>query len=419
MTKKLILILSILIVAALIYSCTDRGTNINEPTEVRTVNDVNWITGHLFPNYLALSMFASVKSSPTIKCKPYTPPGYSTGGENAALPVLYLLPPYGGTEKYFFKHGLVAIADKLIAEGVIKPMIIACIDGSSGYGGISYGDSYTGGRYAGAIGGIMHDEKNGSLIDYMDATFSTNTEASGRAIAGLGLGGYGALKIAVCNSGNFSTVSAVSAPLDFNAAGGLTTLFGNIISGINPSGVIPYSQYKTIDSADQSALGLIISMACSFTPYVDYDTLLWTTYPDTNFYANDTIRFTDTTTLVHPGGNVLCMLPFDSAGAVYDTVWNLWLDNNISSLLNTYPAALDSMNIKLFIANDQGYGFNDQTRSFGSYLNTYLAGRGISSDINEMVFDGYEGYPATTNNFVYDILPVLLKFHSDHFPDNQ
>ena len=73
------------------------------------------------------------------------------------------------------------------------------------------------------------------------------------------------------------------------------------------------------------------------------------------------------------------------------------------------------MYIKLFIADDEGYGFNEQTRSFADYLGTYLTGRGINRGIDSLVFNGYEDYPATMDNFVYDILPALLKFHSDHF----
>ncbi len=421
MIKKFISTYSIIIIVALILGCTDRGTNINEPNVgIRPVNEVNWITWHLFAEDLGLSMFTTVKTSPVIKFKPYTPIGYEGRGAGPPYPVLYLLPPFGGTQNYFFNRGLVAVADKMIAEGEIQPMIIVSIDGSSGYGGISYGDSWSGGRYARAIGQIRNEGDEGSLIDYMDFVYNTDTAAAatGRAISGFGLGGYGALKIAVTNSQNFSAVSAVSAPLDFDGAGGnggLKTLFKNIISDLNASGAIPYSQYKNLDSADHKALAEIIAMACSFTPYVDYDTLLWTAVPDTIFYANDTFYFPDTNTLVHAGGSVQFVLPFDSAGNAYDTVWNIWLDNNISSLLNVYPSALDSMYIKLFIADDEGYGFNEQTRSFADYLGTYLTGRGINRGIDSLVFNGYEDYPATMDNFVYDILPALLKFHSDHF----
>lgn len=421
MIKKFISAFSIVIIAIFIYSCTDRGTNIKESSYIRPVNLVNWMASHLFAEELGLSMFTSVKTSPVIKFKPYTPLGYGDRGTTPPYPVLYLLPPFGGTENYFFNRGLVAVADKLIAEGVIQPMIIVCVDGSTGYAGISYGDSWSGGRYASAIGRIENKEEDGTLIDYMDYVFNTDTASAstGRAISGFGLGGYGALKIAVSNSENFSAVSAVSAPLDFDGAAGssgLKSLFKSIISDLNAGGTISYNEYKNLDSTDHNALAMIIAMSCSMTPYVDYDTVLWTgVWPNAIAYANDTFSFADTTTLINVGGDVELMLPFDSAGEVYDTVWNIWLANNIDSLLDIYPAALDSMYIKLFIASDEGYGFNQQTRSFGNYLENYLAGRGINRDLDPIIFDGYEGNPATVDKFIYDILPEILKFHSDNF----
>jgi len=414
MTKKLILIFSVIILFAWLNGCTDRGTNLTEPFAPRTVNYVDWITWHLFAEDLGLSMFTSVKDAPIIKFKPYTPPNFDTGGNNKPFPTLYLLPPYGKTEDYYFNHGLVAVADKMIAEGTIKPMIIVCIDGSSGYGGICYGDTYAGGKYAKAIGSIENDGISGTLIDYMYSVFNSDSasDGSGRAISGFGLGGYGAFKIAAKYSENFSAVSAVSAPLDFDGAGGtggLRTLFTDVVNSLG-GGVIPHAQYKTLDSTDHAALGMLISMACSFTPYVDYDTMLWN--DDMEFWANDTTYFPDTATLIHPGGNVRCIMPFDSTGAVYDTVWNLWLDNNISSLIDDYPNAFDGKYIKLFMAADQGFGFNEQTRSFADYLGTYLG-----QSIDTLVYDGYEDFRGTTDNFIYDMLPALLKFHSDHFPD--
>jgi hypothetical protein len=100
----------------------------------------------------------------------------------------------------------------------------------------------------------------------------------------------------------------------------------------------------------------------------------------------------------------------------YDSVWTLWLNNSPENLLAQYPNALhpDSTSLKLFTIADDQYGFNRQTEAFAAFLEaTY----GIQFEVND--FDGYEGYANTTGRFVYDILPYILKFHSDLFRQNQ
>ncbi len=417
--KYKITILLLVTVALMMFGCSDRGTNVEPRTYYRGgLSSVASFT-HQFETKLALSMFEAVRKSPVVKTRVYTPLGFDLSGKNnTALPVLYLLAPFGGDELYYFNRGLMNVADQMIAEGTIKPMIIVCVDGSQGYGGTFYGNSYAGGRYATILGDIQTNPLTGTLIDYVDAALDTDTSAggTGRAISGFGMGGYGAMRIAAQFSQNFGSVSAVSAPLSFNAAGGFPTVFEQIVDDLNPSGTISKAVYKSLDTTAGDALAMVMAAACSFSPLIDYDTLLYIIGGNPPIpVAGDTTRFADTTTLITRTSGIKFLLPFDTTGAVYDTVWSLWMNNDISSILSQNPAAYDSMAIGLFMASDEGFGFNNQTISFANYLQTYLAGRGITRNLTPLTFSGFEGSPATVDNYTYDILPAVLKFHSDNF----
>ena len=52
------------------------------------------------------------------------------------------------------------------------------------------------------------------LVDFVDATFDTIPNAAGRALAGLSMGGYGAVKLAVKNPDRFCAAHSFSGALD-------------------------------------------------------------------------------------------------------------------------------------------------------------------------------------------------------------
>jgi hypothetical protein len=429
MLKRFLAIISFLSVLGLIFGCSDRGTNVLEPDYVvHNGFQSAYTVRHLFSEQLGLSMFRMVKLSPLLSVHVYVPfPDDSiygaVGGSN--FPVLYLLAPFGGDQLYYFNRGLAAVTDRMIKEGEIKPMVIVCVEGAHGYGGTFYGNTWAGGKYAKVIGSIEGDWISGSLIDYIDANFDTDETRAGRAIGGFGMGGYGALRIATEYSENFSAVSAVSAPLDFDGSdgsGGFVPLFKQLINeysaevGGPAADYVTYTQYKNIDTSYSNELRtILLAAACAFSPYVDYDTLYLNPAWDPPAYAGDTFYFPDTTTKINPEQDIYFLLPFDSAGDIYSAVWSLWLDNNIESILADHPDALDTTAIKLFTIGQDNYGFSQQTIDFADYLETYLTGHGVSVNLDPLNFDGYPGYPAAEGQMIYDILPAILKFHSDNF----
>nr|MBN2277833.1 hypothetical protein [candidate division Zixibacteria bacterium] len=408
MLRKYSVILSVLLLTALFVGCSDRGTDVTKTDYSRFDVPLGNDGGHVVTDELAFTMF----KSHAIYYRIYLPPNYANYGEGAPYPVLYLLSPFRGDAFYYFNHGLSAVANRMIAEGEIKNMIIVCIDGSAGFGGVFYGNNYAGGKYAKALGDIEGDPVSGTFLDYIKIILNTLDNRENRAISGFGMGGYGAMRIATEYSENFGSVSACAAPLDFdgaNGSGGFIPLFQQIIDELDTEGqgYISDSLYKAMDTAyDYPVRSMMMAAACAFSPHYFYiDPISYNPA-----VSADTIILDDTLTAFERGAGLYFHLPFDSAGTPRDTVWNRWLENNLENILAAHPDALDNTQVQLFTLSDGLYGFNEQTESFAAYLSTVLG-----TTITPYEYSGYPGYPANEGRFVYDILPAILKFHSDNF----
>ncbi len=71
------------------------------------------------------------------------------------------------------------------------------------------------------------------LIPWVDATFSTIAEFSGRAVSGFSMGGFGALKYTAKYYGHFASVSSHSGPADLRGPiGGTVTNWANLSSAL-------------------------------------------------------------------------------------------------------------------------------------------------------------------------------------------
>lgn len=129
----------------------------------------------------------------------YLPDGYDR--TNRAYPVLYLLHGYGDDESGWTQFGEVEhIANSSIAEGKATPMIIAMPDG-----GVTW--------YLNTFDGKTKYEDFfiKEFIPFIDKTYRTRNTKQYRAIAGLSMGGYGALLQATKHTDMFSSCSALSA----------------------------------------------------------------------------------------------------------------------------------------------------------------------------------------------------------------
>lgn len=163
------------------------------------------------------------------------PAGYETKdarGQGARYPVLYFLHGLGDDEQTMFKTGGWALIDELQASRKIVPFLVIAPEGRTSF----YINSADGReRYS--------DFFVREFIPYVEKEYRVQPGKRGRAIAGISMGGYGALRFAFAYPEMFSSVSAQSAalildsPKQLNAAAqsgspvvqALSQVFGNPI----------------------------------------------------------------------------------------------------------------------------------------------------------------------------------------------
>lgn len=322
----------------------------------------------------------------------YLPDGYKLDVVGPRFPVLYLLPGWDGEPSFYYRYGnenyylasaIRDIADQLIANGEIKPMIILMPDASIPYGGSFYGNS--------SLEGPWEDMMAEELVTHAEEFFLTLGGEFGkesRAISGHASGGYGAMRIAMQYPDMFNSVSAIDAPLalagdgDF---GGVRELFDDYLdeSGINSEA--SYYATDTLGFGNQPFKALMYSMAATYS------------------------------SLLEPAGsskfeNLRITLPFDYTGTLDPAVWSQWMANDLYSWLDqtSYQEALDGQNIYFETSDHDVNFFNQQTLLFQQKLTSL----GIAFE--SATFTGYEGYDAQSRSFLYDRIGNILKFHNGY-----
>ncbi len=153
----------------------------------------------------------------------YLPPGYSSSQQR--YPVLYLLHGVAGNYSEWTEgNRLGLIADALISEGRVRPMLIVMPEGSGSYfmnwanGGMRWADY------------VVND-----LVPFVDSRYRTLANREHRAIGGMSMGAHAALQLAFNHIDMFSIVGAHS-PALFLAGDQVPTYFGdwNYYAGYDP-----------------------------------------------------------------------------------------------------------------------------------------------------------------------------------------
>jgi len=338
--------------------------------------------------------------------KVYADNFHTPGQANFGFSVLYLLHDLGGDYSTFVSvHKIGQLADRLIEEGEIQPMIIVMPDASSlSVGGGFYTNSPLIGNY--------EDYILEGLVDSIDASLHTYVVKPGdvylpdpryRAIGGLGMGGYGALRMAMdYDTTMFAAVSAMSpfASLEsFLTRETIDKVFEE--NGI-AAGDLSYNSYKTLnpwpDDAhpDKTYSQLVFAMAAAFSPR--------------STMGGDTTNFF---TLATEGAMRHGVdLPFDETRTVPSgsEIWNKWLQFDVKTKLASDPGAFTDLNIYLDCGDQNELGLLNGTRALDQLLSLY----GQEHSYTE--YSGYPNNPAGHDNFIYDRLEAVLKFHSRNFP---
>lgn len=133
----------------------------------------------------------------------YLPPGYDY--DQRYYLTVYLLHGYSGDQTNWIRLGEAArTADALIEADAIPPVILVMPDGKNSW----YVDSDPGTGFGAYETAIVED-----LVDHIDSEYRTITERRGRMIAGLSMGGYGALHLAFKHPELFGAAASLSGAL--------------------------------------------------------------------------------------------------------------------------------------------------------------------------------------------------------------
>ncbi len=133
-----------------------------------------------------------------VKYSIYLPPGYDSS--QRSYPVLYLLHGYSDDETGWIQFGEANfIADKGIKNGDFPPCIIVMPDGKVAW----YSNSYDGKD-------PWEDMFVKEFIPFIEKEYRIRSDKQFRAVAGLSMGGYGALTLAMRHTDLFSSCDAMS-----------------------------------------------------------------------------------------------------------------------------------------------------------------------------------------------------------------
>ncbi len=127
-----------------------------------------------------------------------TPPSYEAA-PGRRYPVLYFLHDGQGDEAVLLRQGMIDALDAAMRAGSLPEMIVVCPRGS----GTWWVDAQDGTRRMAAF--LSND-----LVPFVDATYRTRATRGGRLVAGISMGGYGALRWALEKPGLFAAAGGLS-----------------------------------------------------------------------------------------------------------------------------------------------------------------------------------------------------------------
>ena len=212
------------------YSFIVDGLRMNDPANVYLIRDVSTLTnvfiigGDRADFYKVSPVPHGTVSriwydSPALglerRMTVYTPAGYETSGKR--YPVLYLLHGMGGDEEAWISLGRTAqILDNLIAQGKAKPMIVVMPNGNASQ------EAAPGESSRGMVPPTMqlpktmegsYEQAFPEIVKFIDKNYRTIKSKSGRAIAGLSMGGFHSLHISKQYPDMFNYIGLFSAAI--------------------------------------------------------------------------------------------------------------------------------------------------------------------------------------------------------------
>ncbi|MEM7013965.1 MAG: alpha/beta hydrolase-fold protein [Verrucomicrobiota bacterium] len=139
----------------------------------------------------------------------YTPPGYHES--DADFPVLFLLHGSGDDASAWTNVGRAhLIADNLIAQGKMKPMVIVMPHGHANLPGVDPYEIESSDEWRRQNFEAVHDDFFDRLLPLIAKRYRVRNDPEGRAIAGLSMGGGQALRFGLNRPDEFGWVAGFS-----------------------------------------------------------------------------------------------------------------------------------------------------------------------------------------------------------------
>jgi|SRR5579859_1775975 len=141
-------------------------------------------------------------TDPVRKMLVYLPAGYDESSPQR-YPVIYFLPdPFDDDYRFVFDHrDAQGLFDRAIAAGVIDKFILVAVDMNTPLGTSWYVNSSATGNW--------EDFMIQELVPYIDSNFKTLSNRDSRGIAGIFIGGYGAIRFGMRHPDVFGSVYAM------------------------------------------------------------------------------------------------------------------------------------------------------------------------------------------------------------------
>jgi len=365
------------------------------------------------------------------------------------MPVLYLLHDFDGDGDYYGRYRLQAIMDDMFAKGEIGRMMVATVGANNRLGGSYYRNSVTSGEYEELLTQTIHFVED---LTFPKLAYTNNGGGrDARAISGHGMGGYGAMRYAAEHPEKFSAASSMSGPLSFNANDGAwlddwtdDVLEENSARGDSAAFVTYITPNQTPPFVGSPFTKRFYAMAAAFSPRQiekfdhypdtcvlcqrvlgcnkprDFDScfhcsifvaipLAKTTLTTYNSLRDRPSKDTSACSFPVTPADLGVDFPFDWNGARVDSVWNLWLANDVKTYVENNPAALGDMAVYFDCGVEDELGYLMQNKDFDQTLQSM----GIAHTYEE--YTSSQGLVADHSTLIEERLREILKFHSDRF----
>lgn len=194
--------------------------------------------------------FRSPSLEREVRCAVDLPPSYAASGRR--YPVLYALHGLFEGPDFWEKRGLAAILQSMRERGEVPEFLVVAVDGGNSF-------------FVNGPEGRYEDLVTRDLIAHVESKYRVASGRDGRALLGVSMGGYAALRIAFSHPGLFRAVAAHSAmlletaPTPEEGAGrwhmaAFHAVFGDPIDPVRWGAADPLAGAERVDPATAPAL---------------------------------------------------------------------------------------------------------------------------------------------------------------------